>query len=172
MDNFTASCMFKLPFISVQKTVEKSYISNYITYFCESFVGWQYTPLFGLFDLWIITTLLSLELGLPWPKPSLFSAFTTLTVEWPPSIYECRAFSVMVRRCGVPAPFFKRRDKIFFNVYHQRISCLRTGTFFEVWIRNLCLMHISKESNDEMSNKQWVINEIFSEKAKKVINFF
>jgi len=36
-------------------------------------------------------------------------------------------------------------------------------------------MHISKESNGveyEMSNKQWVINEIFCEEAKKVINFF
>jgi len=31
-------------------------------------------------------------------------------------------------------------------------------------------MHISKESNGvkyKMSNKQWVINEIFSEKAKE-----
>jgi len=39
-------------------------------------------------------------------------------------------------------------------------------------------MHISKECNgksrveNEMFNKKWVINEIFSEKAKKVINFF
>jgi len=36
-------------------------------------------------------------------------------------------------------------------------------------------MHISKESNGveyEMSNKQWVINEIFSEKEKKSSTFF
>ena len=38
-------------------------------------------------------------------------------------------------------------------------------------------MHISKECNEkfraeyEMSNKQWEINEIISEKAKTVINF-
>jgi len=40
------------------------------------------------------------------------------------------------------------------------------------------LAHIIKECNGkptveyEMFNKQWVINEIFSEKAKKVINVF
>ena len=39
-------------------------------------------------------------------------------------------------------------------------------------------MHISKECNGksrveyEMSNKQWVINEIFNEKAKKSPTFF
>jgi len=34
------------------------------------------------------------------------------------------------RRYGILAPFFKRRQK-FFNVYNQRISYLRTGTFFK-----------------------------------------
>ena len=44
--------------------------------------------------------------------------------------------------------------------------------------KKLFLMHISQEFNGksrveyEMSNKQWIINEIFSEKAKKNFSTF
>src|SRR6218665_688291 len=58
---------------------------------------------------------------------------------------------------------FSREDKIFLNVYNERISYLRTGT-----LKTCFLMNISNKCNKEsrgeheMFNKQRVIIEIYS----------
>ena len=52
---------------------------------------------------------------------------------------------------------FQEKKKMCLNVYYQRIGYLRTGTFFEVSIKNF----------SECISVRIAIENLFSEKAKK-----